>query len=512
MSDATPSPTPVLRLSGITKVYPGVVALEAVDLAIYPNEVVGLIGENGAGKSTLMKVLVGYVQPDSGRLETAKDGPVVLAGPASAIEHGIGMVFQEGALIPNLSVLDNLFLCHEKTFERFGFLARREMKRIAREQIRLAQIDVDVDSLVQDLTLAHRQMVEVARLLWLSSIYGHPNPVLILDEPTAILSDTEVDTLFSILRSIKHRASVVLISHRLSEVVENSDRIVILKDGRNVAEMPAGSAKITDIEQLMVGHEVSADRYLEEYQHEPQAAEVLRVDELRVEGQFEPLDFSLRKGEIVGLIGLIGSGKEAVRDCLTGIRRADGGDIYLEGVKISPGNPHQSIRLGIGHVPIERRSQGLATGMSVQDNINLLVLKSLRRGGLLTRKVGRRNAQRWVERCRIKTPSLDVLSGTLSGGNQQKVVIAKWIGAGTRFLILDHPTRGVDVGAKEEIYHLIRDLAQEGIAILIMCDTLEEDIGLSNRILLMKEGRLIKEMAAPPNAKPTPSDIIKFIV
>ena len=289
-------------------------------------------------------------------------------------------------------------------------------------------------------------------------------------------------------------------------------RKVILKDGRNVAEMPAGSAKITDIEQLMVGHEVSADRYLEEYQHEPQAAEVLRVDELRVEGQFEPLDFSLRKGEIVGLIGLIGSGKEAVRDCLTGIRRADGGDIYLEGVKISPGNPHQSIRLGIGHVPIERRSQGLATGMSVQDNINLLVLKSLRRGGLLTRKVGRRNAQRWVERCRIKTPSLDVLSGTLSGGNQQKVVIAKWIGAGTRFLILDHPTRGVDVGAKEEIYHLIRDLAQEGIAILIMCDTLEEDIGLSNRILLMKEGRLIKEMAAPPNAKPTPSDIIKFIV
>ena len=355
-------------------------------------------------------------------------------------------------------------------------------------------------------------MVEIARLLWLSSIYGHYNPVLILDEPTTILADSEVDTMFSILRSIKNRASVILISHRLSEVVENSDRIVILKDGKNVTEMPAAGVKISEVEQLMVGHEFSNDRYLENDQRIPENREVLKVEDLSVKGHFEPLDFSVHAGEVVSLIGLIGSGKESVRDCLTGIRKPDSGSIFIDGKKVSTFAPHQSIALGIGHVPIDRRSEGLAAGMSVMDNINLLVLNNLKKGGLLNRRKEKAAASIWVDECMIKTPSLESLCGTLSGGNQQKVVIAKWLGANTKILILDHPTRGVDVGAKEEIYRLIRNLAEEGIGILVMCDTLEEDIGLSNRILIMNEGRYIKEELSPPNAKPKPTDIIKYIV
>ena len=513
MSEITlPTNNPVVTCSGITKVYPGVVALDNVDFTIYSNEVIGLIGENGAGKSTLMKILVGYVQPDSGDIVSNKDGKISISGPATAIKYGIGMVFQEGSLIPNLSVVDNLFLCHEKIFERFGLLPYRKMRKIAQAQMNLVKLKIDVDTLVQELSPANKQMIEIARLLWLSTIYEHYNPVLILDEPTTILSDSEVDTMFAILRSIKSRASVILISHRLSEVVENSDRIIILKDGRNVTNMPAEGVRLSEIEQLMVGHDISADRYLENEQREPESEEVLRVEELELEGHFEPIDFSIQKGEIVSLIGLIGSGKEEIRDCLTGIRKADAGEIYINNKKVSISAPHHSIRFGIGHVPIDRRSQGLATSMPVVDNVNLLILDSLKKNGLLNRSLEKNTADRWVRECAIKTPSLDTLSGNLSGGNQQKVVIAKWIGANVKLLILDHPTRGVDVGAKEEIYRLIRNLAGEGIGILIMCDTLEEDIGLSNRILMMNEGRFIKDEKSPPNAKPTPADIIKYIV
>jgi len=500
-----------LALRAIRKEYPGVLALDAVDLDVFPHEILGLVGENGAGKSTLMKVMVGLVQPDAGSI--ALNGtPVVLADPIHAMEQGIGMVFQEGCLIPNLTILESLFLCHEMPFQRRGFLSRRAMREEAQRVLGLLRVQVDVDMPVEEASPAVRQMVEIARLLWLSTLYGQKNPVLILDEPTTVLNDQERGILFETLQTLKRQASVIFISHRLQEVVENSDRIVILKDGKHVAELSGTEAEAARIEELMVGHSFAGDRYREHEQNTPGSEVVLEVKDLFKKKTFEPISFRVRKGEIVSLVGLVGSGKEAVCQCINGLERPDGGGVFLGGARIPPGSPSETVRRGLGHVPVDRRSDGLALTMSVAENINLLVLDQLRVAGFIAPRLEGRNARRWIDGCRIKTPSTRSLCSTLSGGNQQKTVIAKWLSSRVKALLLDHPTRGVDVGAKDEIYRILRGLARDGVSMLIMCDTLEEDIGLCNRMLIMKDGRLVKEVDCAPKSKPTPRDIIQHIV
>ncbi len=501
----------VIALHGINKSYPGVVALDGVDFSIHEKEIVGLVGENGAGKSTLMKILIGLVQPDGGSI-TLRGRLVTLKDPADAVRYGVGMVFQDGTLVPNLTIRENLFLCHEIAFQKLGFLSARSMRNTARELLSRIKVDVDVETPIAELTPAVRQMVEIARLLWLSRLYRQENPILILDEPTTVLTEGERETLFSIFQSIKREASIVLISHRLQEIVENSDRIVILKDGRNVTEIPRASARIEDIEQHMVGHAFSADRYREDEQRDPGHAEVLRVEKLARMSAFEPISFSVYEGEIVSLVGLVGSGKEELCRCLNGLEKADAGTVVLGGKRLTPGSPSDAVASGEGHIPIDRRSEGLALGMTVAENVNLLVLNRLKSVGLVSPAQEKRNALRWIEECRIKTPSAATLCANLSGGNQQKTVIAKWLSSRVKLLILDHPTRGVDVGAKDDIYKLIRKLAQEGIGMVIMCDTLEEDTGLCNRMLVMKDGRLVGEVPCPPRKKPGPRDIISLIV
>jgi ribose transport system ATP-binding protein len=501
----------VVALHQITKIYPGVVALDRVDLAIRKNEVVGLVGENGAGKSVLMKIMIGLVQPDEGTI-VLRGEQTTLRDPSDAIKNGIGMVFQDGSLVPNLSVTENLFLCHEADFRKVGILSLRTMRDAARELLTQMKLHIDVDLPVTEISPAERQMVEIARLLWLSHQYGQENPVLILDEPTTVLADAERNRLFSILQDIKKQASVILISHRLQEILENSDRIVVLKDGRNVTEIPASKAKLSRIEQLMVGHSFSADRFQEDEQATPGEREILNVENLSKAGLFEPLSFTVREGEIVGLVGLVGSGKEAVCSCIAGLDKADTGDVFLGGRKLPGGSPSAAVKAGIGHIPIDRRSEGLALMMSVAENVNLLVLNRLKTAGFLSPVREKRNAQYWISECQIKTPSIGTLCANLSGGNQQKTVISKWLSSRVRLLILDHPTRGVDVGAKDEIYKLIRRLAKEGIGMLVMCDTLEEEIGLANRMLVMKDGRLMKEIDSSSQKKPAPKDIIGLIV
>jgi ribose transport system ATP-binding protein len=508
-SAATPPPTLVLR--GIRKEYPGVVALDRVDLDVLPGEILGLVGENGAGKSTLMKVMVGLVQPDSGSI-TLEGAPVTLRDPLHAAEQGIGMVFQEGSLIPNLTILENLFLCHEHGFQRRGLLSRKAMEAEARRVLERLALKVDLDLRVEEATPAVRQMVEIARLLWLSTLYGRRNPILILDEPTTVLNDDERATLFEALRRLKQQASVVFISHRLQEIVDLADRIVVLKDGRKVAELSGAEGAPGRIEELMVGHTFAADRYRENEQREPGPEVVLEVRGLSRRKGFEPLSFAVRRGEIVSLVGLVGSGKEAVCRCINGLERPDAGEVLLERKRLLLGSPSEAVRRGIGHVPVDRRSDGLALAMSVSENINLLVLERLRVAGLIAPRLELKNATTWIENCRIKTPTARALAGTLSGGNQQKTVIAKWLSSNIRALVLDHPTRGVDVGAKDEIYRILRSLARDGVAMLIMCDTLEEDIGLSNRMLIMKDGKLVREVDCPPSRKPTPREIIQYIV
>jgi ribose transport system ATP-binding protein len=501
----------VVALRQITKVYPGVVALDRVDLTVDKNEVVGLVGENGAGKSVLMKIMIGLEQPDEGTI-LLRGQQTTLRDPSNAIKNGIGMVFQDGSLVPNLSVTENLFLCHEADFRKVGILSLRVMRDAARELLRRMKLDINVDLPVTEISSAERQMVEIARLLWLSRQYGQENPVLILDEPTTVLADAERNRLFSILKDIKKQASVILISHRLQEIIENSDRIVVLKDGRNVTEIEASKAKLSRIEQLMVGHTFSADRFQEDEQVTPGEREILRVENLSKAGFFEPLSFTVREGEIVGLVGLVGSGKESVCNCIAGLDKADTGDVFLNARKLPGGSPSGAVKAGIGHIPIDRRSEGLALMMSVAENVNLLVLNRLKTAGFLSPVREKKNAQYWISECQIKTPSIGTLCANLSGGNQQKTVISKWLSSRVRLLILDHPTRGVDVGAKDEIYKLIRRLAKEGIGMLIMCDTLEEDIGLASRMLVMKDGRLMKEIDSSAQNKPAPKDIIGLIV
>ena len=512
MNDTGKTQEAVLELSQITKEFPGVVALDRVDLTIRRNELLGLVGENGAGKSVLMKIMIGLLQPDGGTIRL-RGQPITLKSPADAIRSGIGMVFQEGSLVPNLSVTENLFLCHEAEFRRIGILSLRPMRAAARELLAQMKLhDIDVDLPVAEISSAERQMVEIARLLWLSRLYGQENPVLILDEPTTVLADSERETLFQILHELKKRASIVFISHRIQEVLENCDRIVVLKDGKNVTEMPAGESRLLKIEQLMVGHSFSVDRFHRDEEWRQSEKEILRVENLSKAGFFQPLDFTVREGEIVSLIGLVGSGKEAVCRCVAGLERADTGAVILDGRKLPSGSPSAAVRAGIGHIPIDRRSEGLALMMSVAENVNLLVLNSLKTAGFLSPAREKKNAQHWIAECQIKTPSLGTLCANLSGGNQQKTVISKWLSSRVRLLILDHPTRGVDVGAKDELYKIIRRLAKEGIGMLMMCDTLEEDIGLANRMLIMKDGRLVKEIASSPQQKPSPQDIISLIV
>jgi ribose transport system ATP-binding protein len=502
---------PVLELRRIRKSYPGVVALDEVDFVVYRNEIVGLIGENGAGKSTLMKILIGLIQPDAG-LYKLRGAPVTLRDPAAAARHGVGMVFQEGSLVPNLSIMENLFLCHEIGFRKFGFLSQRAMRETAASILSLVKVTTNLDIPISETTPAVRQMVEIARLLWLSKLYHQENPVLVLDEPTTVLTEDERKTLFAILNELKSQASIILISHRLQEIIENSERIVILKDGKNVCDLETKRANISDIENRMVGHTFAAERYREDEQSEPGNEIVLTVRDMSKRGAFEPFNFSVRKGEIVSLVGLVGSGKEAVCRCINGLDKPDSGSISLGGKRLVPGSPSETVRSGIGHVPIDRRSEGLALGMTVAENVNLLVLDRLKVAGLISPAQEKKNARRLIQECRIKTPSSSTMCANLSGGNQQKTVIAKWLSSNIRLLVLDHPTRGVDVGAKEEIYKLIRKLAGSGISMIIMCDTLEEDIGLCHRMLIMKDGRLVSEMNCPPEKKPSPAAIIALIV
>jgi ribose transport system ATP-binding protein len=502
----------ILEARGIGKSYPGVVALKGIDLAVYRNEILGLVGENGAGKSTLMKILIGLEKPDTGEIRL-RGQRVELSGPAAAIRGGVGMVFQEGCLLPNLSIADNLFLCHEEGFRRHGLLFARRTAGEARRQLEAVGLHkLDPRRIVGELSPSEKQMVEIARLLWLSQLYGAENPALILDEPTTVLQDNEVRILFDILGRLKSRASIVFISHRLEEVIHLADRVCVLKDGRLAATLPRGQAELRGVARLMVGHELAEERCRESLQSDPGSETVLEVQGLGVDGRFQDFRLELHRGEIVSLVGLLGSGKEEVCRCLAGSQQPDRGTVLLRGKKARFASPKDAIAAGIGCVPIDRRNEGLATSLDVASNINLLVLRRLAGSPLLSPRRERRNAGRWVQECLIKTPSLQTLCGNLSGGNQQKVVIAKWLAAEVRVLILDHPTRGIDVGAKDEIYRRIRELAAAGMSLIIMCDTLEEDIGLANRLVVMKDGRIVRELDCPRGGKPAPLDVIGYIV
>ncbi|MFB9566199.1 sugar ABC transporter ATP-binding protein [Saccharopolyspora hordei] len=471
-----------LELIGVSKTYPGVRALDAVDFDVRPGEVHVLLGENGAGKSTLIKMIAGAHRPDTG--EVRVDGrPVRFHGPEDAERLGIATIHQEMALVPQLTVAENVFLGRPP--RRFGIVDRRAMRRQAAELIERTGLDLDPDAVVGDLGVAHRQLVEIAKALSLDTRF------LVMDEPTAVLSRAEVDRLFGIVRDLTARGvGVVFISHLLDEVAEIGDRVSVLRDGAKVAEVPADTDQ-DELVRLMVGRTV-------DQQYPPRDAEIgevqLEVRGLTSHGVLSDISFTARAGEVVGIGGLVGAGRTELVRALFGADRYDRGEVLVGGQRIPPGDTAAARAAGLALVPEDRAGQGLVLGASVAENLGLATLSDRTRAGLVDLAEQRRAAAESVERLRIRTAGLDQPALTLSGGNQQKIVIGKWLLAGPRVLILDEPTRGIDVGARAEIYELINELARAGTTVLVVSSDLPELLGLSDRVLVLADGRLRGEL------------------
>ncbi len=473
-----------LRLKGISKSFPGVRALADVQLEVAKGEVHALLGENGAGKSTLMKILYGIYQADTGTIEL--NGQVVTIGdPHQAQQLGISMVHQELSLVPGLDVARNIFLGREP-LSRYGTIAWPELYRAAKTLLGQLGIKLSPHTLVRRLSVAQQQMVEIAHALsWKPS-------VLILDEPTSSLTHQEIGELFRIVRELKASGVAVLyISHRLDELTQIADRATVLRDGHFVATVDVNEVDVPELIRMMVG------RSLE--QQFPKVAaslgsEVLRVEGLSRQGSFNEVSFHLRAGEVVGLAGLVGAGRSEVARALFGADPKDCGTILVAGKQVTIRSPQDAIAAGIGLIPEDRKAQGLVLVSSVKVNTTLTALAELSPFGIVQGAKRNAVAQKAVADLRIRTPNIQFRVRNLSGGNQQKVVIAKWLAKKPKVLIFDEPTRGIDVGAKVEVYNLMNALAKEGVGILLISSELPEVLGMSDRVLVMHEGQLVANL------------------
>ena len=500
----------MLAAQAISKSFLGAKALHEVSIVVRQNEVVGLIGENGAGKSTLMRTLSGTIRPDSGTL-TLDGKPLRLRTSRDAAASGIGMVFQEQSLLLNLTVAENIYLGAERQFTRLGLVDWRAMRAAARRQLAKIGVDIDVRARTADLSFAARQMIELAKALTLEDSVKRPLTIL-LDEPTSVLARADIDVLFARVRSLKSRASFVFVSHRLDEVLELSDRVYVMKDGQVVAEHGADEVTAPQLHEIMVGRGLHAGYYKEARQAPARPEVLLDAKGLGVAGAFRDVDFSLHAGEVLGIAGVVGSGREELTRAVGGFLPQTSGSLAVAGQSVRLSSPQMAVGLGIGTIPRERRIEGLVMFLSIARNISLANLGPVMRGPLIDHRRERAVAAGWLKRLRIKAPNVDIACRKLSGGNQQKVVLARWMTAGSRILILDHPTRGLDVGAKEEVYELVRDLSAQGIGILLLSDTLEETIGLCHRVLVMRDGEVTARFDAAPGRKPDQVDLVRAMV
>ncbi|HYN83963.1 MAG TPA: sugar ABC transporter ATP-binding protein, partial [Pyrinomonadaceae bacterium] len=470
---------------GIGKRFPGVVALAGVDLEVYPGEIVALIGENGAGKSTLMKILGGVYQPDEG--EVLVDGqPVRLHSVSDAIRLRVGFIHQELNVLDNLDVGSNVFLGREP--RRGGLLNLVDTKRMHEEAetyLRRLGLDVPSRTPLSRLSIAQQQMVEIAKAL------SQDARILIMDEPTSSLTLTETERLMGVVKGLRAQGvSVIYISHRLGEVKELADRVVALRDGRNAGELRRGEVTHDRMVRMMVGRDLESF-----YAHADEGAARrparFAVRNLRTRRYpRHAVSFEVGEGEVLGFAGLVGAGRSEVAQAIFGVDPPAGGELVLDGETLRIRSPREAIRRGIYLVPEDRRRTGLIVEEIIRKNVTLPSLSRYARAGLVRAGEERKMAQELSARLNVKAPSVEVRAGNLSGGNQQKVVLAKWLSLGPKVLIFDEPTRGIDVGAKAEIYDLIRGLAREGVAIMMISSDMEEVLGVSDRVAVMHEGRL----------------------
>lgn len=487
---APPEPPPLLTMSAIAKSFPGVRALDGVDLDVQAGEVHCLLGQNGAGKSTLIKVLAGAHQPDQGEIHW-QGRPVRLKSPVAAMRLGIATIYQELDLVEGLTVAENVFLGHE--LATGGFLHPRSARAATADLLaRLGHPEIPADALVGSLPAAGQQIVSMARAL------SHDVRLIVMDEPSAALDPDEVDNLFRIVGDLTgDGVAVVYISHRLEEIRRIGDRVSVLKDGRVAARgLPARTTPTRDIVALMTGRDVEyafperpAPDASAEDPGEGQA--VLRLEGLARAGEFEPLDLDLRPGEIVGLAGLVGSGRSEILETVYGARRPTAGRVLVDGRPLRPGSVTAAVRAGLGLAPEERKAQGLLMLESITRNVSVSSLARFSRAGWLDRGAERAAAREAVRDLSLRPDDPERPVRTLSGGNQQKAVLARWLLRGCRVLLLDEPTRGVDVGARAELYALIRRLADDGVAVLLVSSELPEVLGLADRVLVLREGRVV---------------------
>jgi ABC-type sugar transport system ATPase subunit len=477
--------SPLLEVRGVSKAFPGVQALDNVDFEVYPGEVVALLGENGAGKSTLMKILSGAYRMDKGEIRL-RGQQVTPQNPHHAQQLGISIIYQEFNLTPNQSVAINIFLGREPkepgAGRLFHFVDRNYMRREAAKLLARVGARFSADALVRDLSVAEQQMVEIAKAL------ADKAEVIIMDEPTSALGEEEVAVLFEIIKSLKEQGlAIIFITHRLEEVFRVTDRIIIFRDGRRVGGMPIGEATTDKIISLMVG------RPLEEvFQHSngQKGEVVLEVRGLTRRGVIEEVSFALHRGEILGLAGLVGAGRTETVRAIFGADPLDAGEILIDGQRLEISSPEAAVKAGLALVPESRQIQGLMLIHSVERNIAVPNLDWLFPNRLVDLQKTRNLGQQYVDRLNIRTPGLAQKVMFLSGGNQQKVVLAKWLALNPKVLILDEPTRGIDVGAKAEVHAIMNQLALQGIGIIMISSEMPEVLAMSDRIVVMCEGRI----------------------
>ena len=477
--------TALLRATGITKQFPGVLALDRVDFELLRGEVHALVGENGAGKSSLIKILGGVLRQDAGTIEY--DGKkVVHLDPHGAQKLGISIIHQESELALPFSAAENIFLGREPRRAKY-FIDRRRLHREAQLWLDRVGARFKANIPTRDLSLSQRRLVELARAVSMDA------KLVIMDEPTTVFTELEVEHLFEIVRSLKAQGVTTLyISHRLAEIYSIADRVTVLRDGKAIATTAVQEATEDKLIQWMVGREL--ERIFPTRSNSP-GEEMLSVSDLTKKGVIQDVSFSVRRGEIVGLSGLVGAGRTAVANAIFGAMKIDRGEIVLEGKRVKIDSPTAAIRHGIGFIPADRKLDGVMLIKSVKENISLASLKDLSRWSFLNWAREKAEARKYQEVLQIKTPSINQIVMNLSGGNQQKVVFARWLLMHAKVLILDEPTVGIDVGAKQEIYHLMNEIADEGRCVIMISSELLEVLGMCDRILVMHEGRIVHELS-----------------
>ncbi len=495
-----PLSTPVLEMQGITKRFHGVPALQNVNLTVYPGEVHALMGENGAGKSTLMKILAGAYIADEGEIRI-NGQPLRITDPGTARQAGINLIYQELNVAPNLSVAENIFMGSE--LRRGQFLDREGMEREAEQVLQSLGASFTPNDVVSGLSIAEQQQVEIARAL------KDKSRILVMDEPTAALSDRETERLFEVIRKLRNDGiAIIYISHRMEEVYALADRVSVLRDGEYIGSLNRDEISPERLVQMMVGRAMQ-DFYEHQRQTNPGPV-VLEVRNISDGRKVEPANLKLHAGEIVGLAGLVGAGRTELSRLIFGADPKISGEVFLNGIKLDIRSPSDAIAAGIGYVPEDRKDQGLFLEMSARKNIALNTLKQDAKAGVINWGSVSKLATEAVKNFNIRLANLEIRAVDLSGGNQQKLLLARWLAIKPRVLLLDEPTRGVDIGAKSEIYRIISDLASQGIAVLMISSELPEIVGMSDRVLVMREGRLVGELDGSTGRQITQENIMAY--